>query len=73
MRAKKIVLTGTFGKIGSLAIRELLSQGYKVVAFDKEGPADAALAFVNALSCAESNRAEREGAIAGALPCLNNQ
>jgi len=32
---KKILLTGAFGNIGSLAIRELLSQGYHVVAFDK--------------------------------------
>lgn len=35
---KKILLTGAFGNIGSLAIRELLSQGYKVVAFDKKSP-----------------------------------
>lgn len=30
-----VLLTGAFGNIGSLAIRELLSQGYRVVAFDK--------------------------------------
>jgi UDP-glucose 4-epimerase len=38
MPAKKVLLTGAFGNIGSLAIRELLSQGYHVIAFDKEGP-----------------------------------
>lgn len=36
--SKKILLTGAFGNIGSFAIRELLSQGYDAVAFDKEGP-----------------------------------
>lgn len=36
--AKKVLLTGAFGNIGSLVIRELLSQGYEVVAFDKESP-----------------------------------
>jgi UDP-glucose 4-epimerase len=36
--SKKVLLTGAFGNIGSLLIRELLSQGYNVVAFDKEGP-----------------------------------
>lgn len=35
---KKIFLTGAFGNIGSLVIRELLAQSYKVVAFDKKGP-----------------------------------
>lgn len=38
MTAKKVLLTGAFGNIGSLAIRELLRQGYSVVAFDKDGP-----------------------------------
>ncbi len=38
MTAKKVLLTGAFGNIGSLAIRELLLQGYSVVAFDKDGP-----------------------------------
>ncbi len=35
---RKILLTGAFGNIGSLTIRELLSQGYSIVAFDKAGP-----------------------------------
>jgi len=33
--SKTVLLTGAFGNIGSLTIRELLSQGYRVVAFDK--------------------------------------
>lgn len=35
---KTVLVTGAFGNIGSLAIRELLLQGYSVVAFDKAGP-----------------------------------
>lgn len=36
--SKRVMLTGAFGNIGSLAIRELLLQGYTVVAFDKKTP-----------------------------------
>jgi UDP-glucose 4-epimerase len=36
--AKKILLTGAFGNIGSLVIRELLAQNYQVLAFDKHSP-----------------------------------
>lgn len=36
--ARKIAVTGAFGNIGSLVIRELLSQGYRVVAMDKASP-----------------------------------
>jgi len=31
-----VLLTGAFGNIGSLVIPELISQGYKVIAFDKK-------------------------------------
>jgi UDP-glucose 4-epimerase len=35
--AKRVLLTGAFGNIGSLVIRELLAQGYDVIACDKPG------------------------------------
>jgi UDP-glucose 4-epimerase len=38
MSSRIVALTGAFGNIGSLAIRELLTQGYSIVAFDKDGP-----------------------------------
>lgn len=35
---KRVLLTGAFGNIGSLVLRELLAQNYDVVAFDKANP-----------------------------------
>lgn len=48
---KQILLTGAFGNIGSLVIRELLAQGYSVVAFDKRSPVTEKIARQFAGTC----------------------
>ena len=35
---KTVLLTGAFGNIGCFTLRELLAQGYNIVAFDKDSP-----------------------------------